>query len=343
MLKKILLKNHQSPGDVVMLTSAVRDLKRAYPNILIDVDTTAMSIWDNNPYITKLDKNDPELQIIKAEYPLIHKSNTSPYHFIHGFRMHLEEVLGIRIEQGDFKGDIHISNLEKKWISQIEEMGINKKFWIILAGGKYDFTAKWWNPIEYQKVVDHFKGKILFVQCGESGHFHPNLSGVINLIGKTDTRQFIRLVYHSSGVLCPVTFAMHLASAIETKNKPPINRPCVVLAGGREPAQWEAYPHHRFLSLNGALPCCDNGGCWKSRCVKVGDGDEKDQKELCLFPEEVDFKFKSPFEIQEKNLVIPKCLNMIKAEDVIKAIESYYSGGVLQYNNASLAVNEQQN
>lgn len=331
MLKKILLKNHQSPGDIVMLTSAVRDLKRAYPNILIDVDTTAMSIWDNNPYITKLDRADPELQIIKAEYPLIHRSNTSPYHFIHGFRMYLEDVLNLKIEQGDFKGDIHISNLEKRWISQVEEMGINKKFWIILAGGKYDFTAKWWNPNEYQKVIDYFKYKILFVQCGEAGHFHPNLNGVVNLIGKTDTRQFIRLVYHSSGIICPVTFAMHLAAAVETKNKPPINRPCVVLAGGREPAQWEAYPHHRFLSLNGALPCCDNGGCWKSRCVKVGDGDEKDQKDLCLFPEEVDFKFKSPFEIEEKNLVIPKCLNMIKAEDVIKAIESYYIGGVLEY------------
>lgn len=331
MFQKILLKNHQSPGDIIMLTSAVRDLKRAYPNILIDVDTTAMNIWENNPYITKLDRNDSELKIIQAEYPLIHRSNTSPYHFIHGFRMHLEDVLNIKIQQGDFKGDIHISNLEKKWINQIEEMGIKRKFWIIMAGGKYDFTAKWWNPNEYQKVVDHFKDKILFVQCGEADHFHPRLNGVIDLIGKTDTRQFIRLVYHSSGVLCPVTFAMHLAAAVEMKNNFPINRPCVVLAGGREPAQWEAYPNHRFLSMNGALSCCDNGGCWKSRCVKVGDGDEKDNKDLCIFPEEINFKFKSPFKNQEENLVIPKCLNMIKAEDVIKAIESYYIGGVLNY------------
>ena len=90
-------------------------------------------------------------------------------------------------------------------------------------------------------------------------------------------------MYHATGVVCPVTFAMHLAVAVEMKTRPPINRPAVILAGGREPAQWEAYPHHRFLSLNGALPCCDNGGCWKSRCSKVGDKDEKDDKNLCLY------------------------------------------------------------
>ena len=40
----------------------------------------------------------------------------------------------------------------------------------------------------------------------------------------------------------------------------------MVVAGGREPAQWEAYPHHQFISTNGALRCCEQGGCWKSRC-----------------------------------------------------------------------------
>ena len=326
-----------------MLTSAVRDLKLAFPKWQIDVRTTAMTIWDNNPYITKLDEKDSDVEVIKAEYPLIHKSNSHPYHFIHGFRMFLEEYFDISIPQGEFKGDIHISDVEKSWISQIQEMGIEDNFWIMMAGGKYDFTAKWWNPMEYQKVVDHFKGKILFVQCGEAGHFHPKLNGVVDLIGKTDCRQFIRLMYHASGVVCPVTFAMHLAAAVPMKNIIPKNRAAVVLAGGREPANWEAYPHHRFLSLNGALDCCDNGGCWKSRCSKVGDGDDKDSKDLCVYPEKINHKFISPYDKKEKDTYIPKCLNMIKAEDVIEAIESYYEGGVLKYNNPSLATNEQKN
>ena len=67
-----------------------------------------------------------------------------------------------------------------------------------MAGGKYDFTAKWWNPSWYQAVVDHFRGRIQFVQCGEEHHWHPCLDNVINLIGKTDTRQFVRLMHHAA-------------------------------------------------------------------------------------------------------------------------------------------------
>jgi len=329
-IKKIKLKCDLSPGDILMLTSAVRDLKKAYPNYLIDIDCPVGQIWENNPYIMPLDDDDKEVQVIKCEYPLVNSSNTLPYHFIHGYRLFLEDKLDLRIPTGEFKGDVHLSPEEKGWMSQVAELGTDQHFWILMSGGKYDFTAKWWNPLEYQKVVDHFKDKILFAQCGEKDHFHPKLNNVLNLIGETDCRQFLRLIYHSSGVLCPVTFAMHAASAVETKRTASLNRACVVVAGGREPAQWEAYPHHRFLSLNGALDCCDNGGCWKSRTVPLGDDDEKDNS-LCLYPKEIDYKITLPKSDNEMNLSIPKCLDMIKAEDVIKAIETYYEGGVLSY------------
>lgn len=320
--RKVIFKNFQSPGDILMLSAAVRDLKLSHPDILIDVRTPCSEIWENNPYITKLNENDKDVEIYDATYPLVHNSNEGQYHFIHGFRKDIENKLGLIIESTSFKGDIHISDTEKSWISQIEEKGIKKNFWIIMAGGKFDFTAKWWNPDYYQEVVSHFKGKITFVQCGQKEHWHPKLKGVINLIGETDLRQFIRLIYHSSGVLCPVTFAMHAATAIPMKTTPPLNRPCVVIAGGREPSQWEKYPHHRFLETNGALECCDNGGCWKSRCQKVGDGDDKDHNSLCV----------QPIKLPNRKLSIPKCMDMIKPKDVIRAIEMYYDGGVLKYN-----------
>ena len=330
-LRKIILECDLSPGDVTMLASAIRDLKKAHSNFLVDVKTSVPQIWENNPYLTKLDEKDKDVEVIKTEYPLIHSSNTRPYHFIHGYAMFLEDVLDVKIPVTEFKGDIHLSDVEKGWMSQVQELGIFQNFWILLSGGKYDYTAKWWNPLEYQKVVDHFKDKVLFVQCGQGDHFHPKLTGAVNLIGKTDTRQFIRLMYHASGVVCPVTWAMHLAVAVETKRNMPINRACVVMAGGREPANWEAYPHHRFLSNNGALDCCDNGGCWRSRVTKIGDGDEKDNS-LCAYPEEVDYEFKpDPKKTAKSKLSIPKCMNMIKAEHVIEAIESYYKGGVLEY------------
>jgi ADP-heptose:LPS heptosyltransferase len=318
--RKLILKCSQSPGDVVMLTAAVRDLHRAHPGrFSTDVRTTASQLWENNPYVTPLRETDADVRTIPMEYPLIHQSNTRPYHFIHGFAQYLEQQLDVRIPVTEFRGDIHLSQQETSWMSQVEETGFRGPFWIIVAGGKFDFTAKWWNPAAYQRVVDHFAGRVRFVQCGETSHWHPPLRNVVDLIGKTDVRQFVRLVHHADGVLCPITFAMHLAAAVKTKPGKPLNRACVVIAGGREPAQWEAYPHHQFLSTNGALRCCDNGGCWKSRCQPLDDGDPKNN-DLCVEPIRL-----SP------DLQIPKCMHMISSDDVIRRIELYHQGGALQY------------
>lgn len=312
-VRKLILKNSLSPGDIIMLTATVRDLHQTFPGeFQTDVRTPCPALWEHNPYITSLNEHDKDVETIVCEYPLIHKSNQLPFHFIHGFRLFLSEKLGVDIKPHAFKGDIHLSPAEKKWMSQVEETeGLGTRFWIIVSGGKMDFTAKWWDPGRCQQVVDHFKGRIQFVQCGEAGHQHPPLRGVIDLRGKTSLRQLVRLMYHADGVVCPVTMFMHLAAAVETNPGRPKNRACAVVAGGREPSHWEAYPHHQYLHTNGALPCCDNGGCWKSRVVPVGDGDQKDSS-LCV----------RPIKLTEERF-LPQCLDMIQASDVMEAIEKY--------------------
>jgi len=298
-----------------MLTAAVRDLHKSHPGeYLTDVRTSATQLWENNPYITPLKENDDDVEVIKCEYPLINQSNEGQYHFIHGYRKFLEERLNIAIKPTKFKGDVYISALEKSWYSQVQEITREyTKFWLIVSGGKLDYTCKWLDSNRLQQVVGHFMGKIQFVQVGDKNHRHPRLSNVIDLVGKTDIRQLVRLMYHADGVICPVTFLMHLAAAVETKPGRPINRPCVVIAGGREPTQWEAYPHHQYLHTNGCLPCCDNGGCWKSRLVPIEDGDKKDAPEnLCLRPVKT-----------ESGVTISKCIDMISTADIVRAIEKY--------------------
>ncbi|MEO8428675.1 MAG: glycosyltransferase family 9 protein [Verrucomicrobiota bacterium] len=317
-MKKLILRNLLSPGDIVMLTAAVRDLHECYPNQFVtDVRTSCTELWDYNPNITPLDENDPASEIIDCDYPLISRSNQAPYHCLHGFIDFLNDHLKLNIRPTAFKGDIHISDLEKSWYSQVREFaGEEIPFWIVVAGGKFDMTIKWWQTERYQQVVDHFRGRIQFVQVGERGHHHPKLNGVVDLRGKTDLRQLVRLVYHSQGVLCGVTGAMHLAAAVEVRDGKPPNRPCVVIAGGREPVHWEAYPHHQFIHTVGQLPCCALGGCWKARTVALGDGDERDQSDrLCV-------------DVVGK---LPRCMDMITSADVIRQIEKYFDGGVLRY------------
>ena len=354
-MKCLHLTNSQSPGDIVMLTAAVRDLQLRHPGrFSVTLNTTARELWDHNPYATFAPAPRPGDRVIECCYPLIHRSNEEPWHFIHGFHQHLSACLGLRIEPTRFQGDIHVAPEERQWVSQVEEITkMRMPFWIIAAGGKFDFTAKWWSHERYQQVVDHFDGRILFVQVGEACHHHPKLRGVLDLRGKTSMRQLVRLVHHSQGVLCPVTLLMHLAAAVPVGEGMPRNRPCVVIAGGREPSQWEAYPHHQFLHTCGALSCCDNGGCWKSRVVPVGDGDAKDSPEdMCtdvvhLRDASLSFRRHSDAPVPAHALpenqhrlltdYLPRCLDMIRSAQVIEAIERYFEGGVINYQTSAQA------
>lgn len=299
-----------------MLTAAVRDLHRCHPGeFLTDVRTSCPDLWHHNPHLTPLDDRDPDVQVVDCHYPLIHRSNQEPRHFLDGFVEYLNDQLGLRIRVTAFKGDIHISNEEKAWFLDIEaRQGSAHPFWLFASGGKFDYTAKWWDAARYQQVVDHFQGEIQFVQIGEDHHHHPPIHGVVDLRGKTTLRQLVRLMYHAQGAVSGVSLLMHLAAAVEVKPGTPLNRPCVVVAGGREPPHFTAYPHHQFIHTVGALRCCDNGGCWKSRAIPLHDGDVNDRPEaLCV----------------DVMGTLPRCMDLITADEVIRRIDLYFRGGAL--------------
>jgi hypothetical protein len=141
-------------------------------------------------------------------------------------------------------------------------------------------------------------------------------------MGKTDTRQLVRLVWHSFGVISGVSFPMHLAYAVPPH--PRFNRKSranITIAGGREPAHWEQGPNHHYLHTGGMLSCCDMGGCWKSRVVPLNDGDEKD-KSLCVSPV-----------MLGSGQWIGRCMEMISVDDVASVIEKYMAN--LEYEPVS--------
>lgn len=64
-MRKLILRNFQSAGDIVMLTAAVRDLHRTYPGEFItDVRTPFPGLWAGNPHITPLAEDDPAVRVI---------------------------------------------------------------------------------------------------------------------------------------------------------------------------------------------------------------------------------------------------------------------------------------
>ena len=304
----ILLTNYQCPGDILMLTACVRDLKKAHPHTQIIVHTSAMELWDNNPYIVqdlshvhRIDKH------IDMHYPLINTSTQGAHHFIHGFTQYLEDQLNLKIPVTDFCADIHLSYKEKLPIYAEEQVGTTN-YWIIDAGYKNDFTCKMWEFNRYQQVVDATKDRITWVQIGSAEHNHKVLNNVVNMVGKTNHRQLIQLMYHAKGVLTPVSYPMHLSTIPMPDGR---KRPCIVIAGAREPSVWEQYTCHQYLHNCGALDCCKDGACWRSRIQKLDDNDEKNNS-LCLKPVTT-----------LSGQIIPKCLDMITVDNVLAKINMY--------------------
>lgn len=299
--KKIILKQKQSPGDILTFTRSVIDFKQSYPEWEIDVRTPCPEIWENCPYLTPLSENDPDVEIYTIEYPDINNSGWSGIHYTDAFRLDIERKVGVNIKKTSYLPEIWISDLEKSWINQVIcEFGWNGPFWLLNGGRKQDNELKQYH--RWQEVVDllndFFKDKVKIVQIGNKNHVHPPLKGVLNLVGKTDLRQLIRLAYWSEGLIGPLSFQFVLAAALR--------KPGVVVAAGKEGVNWHIYPHIRHLYTNGSLDCCKWDGCWK--------GGEKGE---CL----------KKIKINAED--VPLCFEMIKPHMISDSVKMYYEGEVL--------------
>lgn len=333
--RRLILRNHQLVGDSLMMTPAVRDLKRAFSNWEIKVETNHQHIWDNNPHITQFSGSSEVFNI--GPRIVTQSSKTSGLHFTMGFRMSLEDQLKIKIPQGPLKPELFLSDYEKK------RKVINGKYWVVnIDCGPY--AAKRWFDERWQEVVDILKW-ITFVQVGLAKDNKYRLKGnnVIDYVGKTQDfetglRDLFTLVYHSQGCLSLVSSLTHIAAAFD--------KPCVVPAGAREPVTFEGYQMQRYIHKTGCLPCAKTTACWacsKAGCFKKWFPHQSKEIQMRELGEEVYnlYKNKDKKERKKFNLSkwadehknkdwVPHCMDMIKTREVVDAVTSYYGGGVLE-------------
>ncbi len=316
--RKIVLTHRRAPGDTLVLSALIRDIALSRPGEFeIDVKTTAMDLWRHNPYITPLAPA-PDVEQITITYghELRHDHKYEPLHFLAAFHRNFKNQCNVEIPLLLPRPDLHLSDEERNVPL------IDGRYWAIVAGGKSDFTVKVWSANRWQRVVDRLRDLGLgVVQMGAvaNGHWHPTLRGVLNLVGRTSLRDMIRVIQHADGVICGVTCAMHMAAALE--------KPCVVIAGGREAWWWEAYvPQnkgflgcqsqvrvpHKFLHTIGLLSCCEKHGCLKNKVVPLHN-----DRQICLQP------------VQGEGQTIPRCLDMIQPAHVMEAVMEYYTDGSL--------------
>lgn len=310
-MEHLLLENRQAPGDLLVVSGAIRSLHAQHPGAFsTHVASTCPEIFAGNPLVAP--GHPPSGRYLKVGYTLgISRSNQTRGHFAHGVTIDLASRVGVPVAVEDLRPHVTLGPGEGRLPSAPEH------YWVMMAGGKSDFLTKLWGYSRWQRVVDILRGAVLFVQAGSSapGGHQRRLTGVVDLVGRTSFREFLRLVAHSDGVACPVTCGMHAAAAF--------NRECVVVSGGREPWWWEAYTRetweancrapvpddfvpHRYLHTMGELPCCSRHGCWRAgmtaggarSCVDIVAGVER----------------------------VPRCMSLITPEQVAAAIMDAVSG-----------------
>lgn len=296
----LILSTAQAPGDAVAMTAAIYSLHKSHPGkYLTAVESQYPDVFAHNPDVV------PSAQIPNAlplamHYPAIHQSNERGIHFLQGWCEHLSSSLDIPVPLLTNRPHLYFTDIEP-------HIG---GYWVICAGGKNDITNKLWGHHNYQRVIQLLEGKVKFIQVGEKEEEHPYLSGVsIYHVGKSTLRQLFEIVRRARGVLCGVSLLMHVAAAL--------NRPAVVVAGGREPVQWNSYSKQQYVHTVGALPCNPvigdvGNACWRARVVPLGDGTSLDDN-TCQRPLELRYA-------GMRITTIPECMYLIKPEEIANLV-----------------------
>lgn len=254
----LIFKQWQAPGDLLMLTCAIRDLHLMYPDkFRTDVFCCYPEVFFNNPYITYFPK-DGTVEVIDLEYAAT-RDKLAPlgYHFSSVFHFMFNEMFNLKLMKTSMRPDIYLTRDERS-DKIVERLELEKPYWIINCGVKQDIPVKGYPPSLWQKAVDILVEEgIKLYQVGSHNDIHPTISRIKSLVGKTENlRDYFSLVYHSSGCINHVSMQMHVAAAF--------HKPSVVVAGGREDCRWETYPDHRYLNTIGIMDCCQERGCWVS-------------------------------------------------------------------------------
>ena len=310
------------------MTALVRDLHLQYQSKYdIGVDTNSPAVWDNNPYIKPITEGRRiVLSWIAASKcrSIVQLGNVGVMkHILAWYHYDFTRQTGIPVTVSEPKPDLHLTQEELQPI-------ISGRYWIVMGGGKQDMTNKLWRPEWYQDVIDQLRVEGLrFVQCGAASSLdiQTPLDNCINLAGQTNIREFFSLIQRAEGVICPVTSAVHIAAAF--------NKPCVVVAGGREDPWFEWYGagfeafgencpppkvEHQFLHTIGLLPCCKRYGCWKRRTVPIEARD--------MHPSRLTDVCSDPVRLADSRSYA-HCMELITPSHVAEAVMQYYKREIL--------------
>ena len=216
---RILLIRDGARGDVLLATPLIKALKEKYPKSLITFKTNFPEILCHNPYLEEIipSSNNREYDIIyNLKYELFPEMNYVEAYTkiaqVNADNPQLELYL-TREEEEDIERFLQSVEMEKDKLAIVHPM----------VGDR----TKSWEGEKYQHICDYLlTNNYNVITIGESKDC-VELSGALNLIGKTSIRMAAALTSKADIFFGIDSFPMHLANAFRV--------PSVVLFGPTSP------------------------------------------------------------------------------------------------------------
>jgi hypothetical protein len=261
-LPKHLLFHGLTPGDDLMCTAVLRELRRRrserlamisnYPDLFSGNEDVACVLPAGDSYST----DRPPLSVYRRFARICGSKFTVLFYArVDGQDRHLPpscHCIAATCVSADVTGPVSIKpyfalTAEEKtrfaWAAGrivIQSSGL---------GGRFPMQNKQWYPERFQGVVDALREQWEFIQLGSAQD--PQLRHAKDLRGATDMRESAAVLCHARLYIGNVGFLMHLARAVDC--------PSVIVYGGRE-APWQS-GYICNLNLYLPVPCAP---CWRN-------------------------------------------------------------------------------
>ena len=224
-------------GDTVLLTIAIQEIKKKYPNIKLNIITKYPELLDNIDGIFSI--NCPET----------YWSLDFAYFKVRNDKLRDENLLNeffqqIHFKTYDYSPVLALSQKEKK-DAEKHLKGIKKPFITINTYSKEH--TKNWPPEYWQLVIDELKEQYTLIQLGDQNE--PYLDNVIRWAGDLSLRESCAILEKATFHLGIVSFLMHVSQALNTKS--------IIIYGGRETPENSGY--EKNINIINPIECSP---CW---------------------------------------------------------------------------------
>jgi len=240
--RELHLYRDRAMGDVLLCTSALRELKRRNPDCHVTFYTSFPSLIAGLPFI---DRVRPSHEAVGKALWLCYERSLPP-------RRHLARLIGdhLGLDVRDVRPSCMLDSAERARFR--EAWKDLPRPWIIVNRHASAWTPnKEWPEEHWEALIDRLLSWASVIEIGQVPHPDSGRDPdrYLSLIGRTSLDQLVASVAAADLLVGPISGPTHVAAAFQV--------PSVVIYGGYEHPVCTAYENN--INLYSALPCSP---CW---------------------------------------------------------------------------------